>query len=162
MAKLRELRDKAELSDQEARWLAWLDAADGAAMPRAESPNAGMARAGVGAPEGSALFVHHLTVTYGKRRAIGRRTESHPGMQHCPSGLRPQLVRLFYHDVDLVNCHPRLFLQVARKMNVDLEELGVLEEYVNENGGMDDDALEVLARCLSAPGFWPMRYTFFG
>ena len=31
-----------------------------------------------------------------------------------------------------MNCHPRLFLQVARKMNVDPEELGVLEEYVNE------------------------------
>ena len=53
-------------------------------------------------------------------------------MQHCPSGLRPTLVRLFYHDIDIVNCHPTLFLQVARKMKVDPEELGVLEEYVND------------------------------
>lgn len=138
MAKLRELRDKRDITDQEARWLAWLDAADAAAMPRAASPDIEMEGAGVGAAEGdagpsrSALFVRYLTVTYGKRRAIGRRTESHPGMQHCPTGLRPQLVRLFYHDVDLVNCHPTLFLQVARKMKVDPEELGVLEEYVTD------------------------------
>ena len=138
MAKLRELRDKRDITDQEAHWLAWLDAADAAAMPRAASPDVEMEGAGVDAAEGdagpsrSALCVRYLTVTYGKRRAIGRRTESHPGMQHCPTGLRPQLVRLFYHDVDLVNCHPTLFLQVARKMKVDPEELGVLEEYVTD------------------------------
>ena len=138
MAKLRELRDKRDINDQEERWLAWLDAADAAAMPRAASPDVEMEGVGVGAAEGdpapsrSALFVRYLTVMYGKRRAIGRRTESHPGMQHCPSGLRPQLVRLFYHDIDIVNCHPTLFLQVARKMKVDPDELKVLEEYVND------------------------------
>eukprot|EP00966_Prymnesium_polylepis_P213666 4948175-Prymnesium_polylepis.1 len=38
-AKLCELRDK-ELTDQETRWLAWLEMADATAMPRAASPEA--------------------------------------------------------------------------------------------------------------------------
>ena len=57
-----------------------------------------------------------ITVTYHKRRAIGRRTASYPSMQNCPSGLRPQLVKRYYHDIDMVNCHPVLMLQVALKM----------------------------------------------
>jgi len=129
---LHRLREKKTLSAQEERWLQWLEVVDSQAMPSHEEE---MRRVGVEASERERVapaqaFIRYLTVFYGKRRAIGRRTASHPGMQHCPSALRPRLVRQFYHDIDLCNCHPVLFLQVARKMGVDPEEIAVLEEYV--------------------------------
>ena len=86
----------------------------------------------------AALRPHDHRRTYHKRRAIGRRTASYPSMQNCPSGLRPHLVKRFYHDIDMVNCHPTLMLQVALKMGVPPEEMETLEEYVrgeeDENG----------------------------
>ena len=51
-------------------------------------------------------------------------------MQHCPSSLRPLLVKRFYHDIDMVNCHPTLMLQVAEKMGVSERKIRVLREYV--------------------------------
>ena len=102
------------------RWLDWLSAADVAAS---EPGDDGM---------------RSLTVTYGKSfsRAIGRRTASHPSMQHCPSGLRPLLIRHLYHDVDIANCHPTLMLQVAEKMEVPPEKIEPLREYVEHRQPM--------------------------
>ena len=74
-----------------------------------------------------------LTVVYGKRRTIGRLTASFPSMQSCPSGLRPLLVGQSYRDIDIVNCHPVLKLQVARKMGVDTPKL---QEYVDDRAAM--------------------------
>jgi hypothetical protein len=80
-------------------------------------------------PEG--VPIRFLTVTYGKRREIGRRIASHPSSQHCPSSLRAALVKRFYHDIDMVNCHPVLFLQVAIKMGVSVCDLEPLQDYVD-------------------------------
>ena len=100
-----ELTRLSSLQDHTARdkrWLDWLNAADVAASKPCDD---GM---------------RSLTVTYSKSfsRAIGRRTASHPSLQHCPSGLRPLLVMYLYHDIDMVNCHPTLMLQVAENMGV--------------------------------------------
>jgi hypothetical protein len=117
---LHRLSNLSHTTDQKKRWLDWLAAADGAAT----GPDANGVRL--------------LTVVYGKsaHRVIGRRTASHPSMQHCPSGLRPLLVSHFYHDVDIVNCHPTLMLQVAEKMGVDAEDLEALRDYVTHRQPM--------------------------
>lgn len=83
---LQRLRAKRNPTKQDARWLNWLETADLEAQP----PR----RDGETPPH-----VRTITVTYHKRRAIGRRTASYPSMQNCPSGLRPQLVKRFYHDI---------------------------------------------------------------
>ena len=57
-------------------------------------------------------------------------------MQHCPSGLRPLLVKLLYHDIDIVNCHPTLMLQVAEKMEVPSHKIERLVEYVTDRSRM--------------------------
>ena len=57
-------------------------------------------------------------------------------MQHCPSGLRPLIVSRFYHDVDMVNCHPTLMLQTAEKMNVPSYKIQKLREYVTHRQPM--------------------------
>ena len=101
------------LTEGEKRWLDFLLALDGAAAPVANG-------------------VRSLTVTYGKHRVIGRRTASHPGMQSCPSGLRSLLLR-GVHDIDIVNCHPVLKLQVAEKMDADTPKL---REYVENRDPM--------------------------
>ena len=80
--------------------------------------------------------MRYLTVTYAKKRIIGRRIASHPSSQHCPSGLRPLLAKFYYHDVDIVNCHPTLFLQVSRAMKVPEESLAKLLEYVENRQPM--------------------------
>lgn len=121
LARLRRLASGV-MQDRDKRWLDWLQAADAAAEPAA-SP---------GAPPP----VRRLMVTYSKKSAIGRRTASHPSSQHCPSGLRQLLLNAFYHDVDIVNCHPTLFLQVARAMGVGEESLSTLREYVENRQPM--------------------------
>lgn len=124
LVKLRRKVEKSTLTAQEKRWLDWLEDADAHAKPavmRGQTPPA----------------VRYLTVTYSKRRAIGRRTASHPSSQHCPSTLRPRMARLFYRDADIVNCHPTLFVQVGRRVgSVDPFDLEVLDEYVNHRGPM--------------------------
>eukprot|EP00966_Prymnesium_polylepis_P150356 3472894-Prymnesium_polylepis.1 len=67
---------------------------------------------------------------------MGRQTATHPSMQRCPSGLRPLLLMNFYHDVDIVSCHPTLMLQVALKMGVAEWRLVRLHEYVH--GGREE------------------------
>ena len=116
---LQRLRAKHNPTKQDVRWLGWLERADQAAQPSR--------RDGEPPPP-----VRSITVTYHKRRAIGRRTASYPSMQNCPSGLRPHLVKRFY----MVNCHPVLMLQVALKMCVPEYELETLDEYVR---GAEDD-----------------------
>jgi hypothetical protein len=59
--------------------------------------------------------IRRLCVVYGKRSILGRRTASYPSMQACPSSLRPLLLKLYYHDIDIVNCHPTLMIQVCSK-----------------------------------------------
>ena len=120
---LERLRKLPKRNDRDDRWLAWLETADKMAEPRPK--------------EGEPLPDERtLVVTYAKRRSIGRRTASHPGMQHCPSGLRPLLVMFYYHDVDIVSCHPTLMLQVALHMGVPAEKLDTLHRYVH--GERDD------------------------
>jgi hypothetical protein len=120
---LQRLRAKRDPTKQDARWLGWLERADQAAQPSRRD----------GEPPPS---VRSITVTYHKRRAIGRRTAAYPSMQNCPSGLRPHLVKRFYHDIDMVNCHPVLMLRVALKMCVPEYELETLDEYVR---GAEDE-----------------------
>ena len=111
------------MHEKDKRWFDWLQAADAAAEPKPK-------------PNEPPPAVRYLTVTYAKKRVIGRRTASHPSNQHCPSGLRPLLVMFYYHDVDIVNCHPTLFLQVAKAMNVPEESLARLLEYVENRKPM--------------------------
>ena len=105
---------------QEKRWLDFLIALDAAAIPSAR-------------PGSAPHREKHLRVVYGKRRTIGRRTASYPSMQHCPSGLRPLLVGRYYHDIDIVSCHPTLFAQVAKKMGIAEREIAPLIEYVEDS-----------------------------
>ena len=91
--------------------------------------------------------VRLLTVTYGKRRAIGRLTASYPALQSCPSALRPRIAGRFYHDADIVNCHPVLKLQVAEKMGVETPKL---REYVS-------DRSEMLQRIADHYGVTPQK-----
>jgi hypothetical protein len=63
---------------------------------------------------------------------------SHPSMQSCPSRLRPRLVRRFYHDVDMANCHPTLMVQVAAQMGLPATAVEVLREYVEQRPLMLD------------------------
>lgn len=116
------LRDRDRLTKRDKRWLDFLIAADVAADPA------------------DANGIRWLAVVYGKNaaRVIGRRTASHPSMQHCPSGLRPLLVAHYYHDVDIVNCHPTLMLQVAETMGVPERKIARLREYVTNRQAVLD------------------------
>ena len=93
----------------------------------------------------------------GKRRAIGRRTASHPSSQHCPSTMRPLLFKHFYHDVDVVSCHPTLLLQVARKMGVAEHELAPLTEYVRDSRLHPKECLPMLVRIGEFYGVPPAK-----
>ena len=42
----------------------------------------------------------------------------------------------YYHDIDMVNCHPTLMLQVAEKMGVPERKIQVLREYVDNRQAM--------------------------
>eukprot|EP00966_Prymnesium_polylepis_P209366 4850080-Prymnesium_polylepis.1 len=75
LQRLRSKLEAATLNEVDERWLNLLEAADAAALPRVEK--------GSDPPP-----TRRLTVTYGKRRAIGRRVASHPSYQPCPSSLR--------------------------------------------------------------------------
>lgn len=119
LSRLREKQDRPTFSESEKRRLDFLEAVNTSALPPV----------GSGSPPPPERW---LTVVYGKSREIGRRTASHPSYQHCPSSLRPLLAKHYYHDVDIVNCHPTLFLQVAKKMGVGEDELGPLHEYVTD------------------------------
>lgn len=74
--------------------------------------------------------VRRLHVIYGKRSGLGRRTASYPSMQACSSSLRPLLLKLIYHDVDIVNCHPALMIHVTRIMGHTDAEIPTLLRYV--------------------------------
>ena len=80
--------------------------------------------------------IRRLYVEYGKRSGLGRRTASYPSMQACPSSLRPLLLKFYYHDIDIVNCHPTLMIQVCEKMGVQLSEIPTLVEYVKNRPDM--------------------------
>jgi hypothetical protein len=124
---LERLRKMPRHSDRDNRWFKWLEVADQTALPKRKE----------GEPVSA---VRYLVVTYSKRRSMGRRTASHPSMQHCPSGLRPLLIMYFYHDVDIVSCHPTLMLQVALNMGVPKAKLERLHQYVNgQREAMLDD-----------------------
>ena len=126
-------KPKRNRTQQDTRWLHWLEKADEAAHP----PR----RDGEEAPD-----IRKITTTYHKRRVIGRRTASYPSMQNCPKGLRKRLVKRFYHDIDMVNCHPTLMVQVALKMGVPPEEIETLVEYVH--GEEDEDGRNGRERIL--------------
>ena len=116
---LRRLKAIDKRTPQQERWLQTLLQYDAAAIPR------------MGPDEEPPTFRYNY-VSYGKRRAIGRRTASYPSQQGCPSGLKKVLVGRTYHDVDIVACHPTLHLQVASKMNVEPSKIALLVEYVND------------------------------
>ena len=84
--------------------------------------------------------IRRLCVVYGKRSILGRRTASYPSMQACPSSLRPLLLKLYYHDIDIVNCHPTLMIQVCEKMGM-FDAIPKLREYVASR----DDMLQRIA-----------------
>ena len=127
-AEIKRLAAKKRLTKREARWSKWLETTNSRAFPCVESDSPPPAE-------------RHVLVTYHKRRVIGRRVASHPSLQACPSLLRLQLVHRFYHDVDVVNCHPTLFLQVAMHMSVAPDVLAILSEYVDRR----DDVLRRIA-----------------
>ena len=137
LARLRELEqrlaDKGGLAPRDQRWLDFLRTVDAVALPKPRR-------------DGPPPPVRWYRVVYGKRRAIGRRTASHPSSQHCPSTLRPLLFKHFYHDVDIVSCHPTLLLQVARKMGVAERELAPLAEYVRDSRLHPKERLPMLVR----------------
>ena len=81
-----------------------------------------------------------LCVVYAKRSGIGRRSASYPSMQSCPSSLRPLLQRMYYHDIDIVNCHPNLMMQEAEKAG-NLHSIPKLVEYVTNR----DEVLQRIA-----------------
>lgn len=114
LKRLTSLKERGNLTERDKRWLDWLYAAHGAAIARVGT------------------HIRIINVIYGKsaHRVIGRRTASYPSMQPCPSGLRPLLVSFISHDVDIVNCHPTLMLQVAEKMEVPSHKIERLVEYV--------------------------------
>ena len=84
--------------------------------------------------------IRRLRVVYGKRSHLGRRTASYPSMQACPSSLRPLLLKNYYHDIDIVNCHPSLMIQVCAKMGK-LDAIPKLREYKANR----DDMLQRIA-----------------
>ena len=79
--------------------------------------------------------IRRLHVTYGKPSGLGRRTASFPSAQHCPSTLRPALFSRWYHDIDMVNCHPTLQKQVVTKMGRE-HLIPKLIEYVTDRDPM--------------------------
>ena len=129
LKKLMEESQKRTLAETEKHWLQWLVVACATAEPRHKE--------GESDPD-----IRYLTVTYSKKREIGRRVASHPSSQHCPSGLRPLIQGRFYKDGDIVNCHPTLFLQVGRNADgVDPHDLAIVEELVDHR----DDVLRRIA-----------------
>lgn len=129
------------LTEKEKCWLQWLVVADATAEP--------LRKDGEPVPD-----IRCLTVTYSKKREIGRRVASHPSSQHCPSGLRPLIQGRFYRDGDVVNCHPSLFKQVGRNADgVDPHDLAIVEEYV-------DRREDVLGRVAEFYGVSPAACKF--
>ena len=114
LKRLTSLKERDSFTERDKRWLDWLLAAHDAAIAQ------------------KGTHIRTINVTYGKsaHRVIGRRTASYPSMQSCPSGLRPLLISFISHDIDIVNCHPTLMLQVAEKMEVPSHEIERLVEYV--------------------------------
>lgn len=54
-------------------------------------------------------------------------------LQTCPSILRPLIAGHLYHDIDVANCHPKILLDVAKKMGVDVP---ALMQYVEDREPM--------------------------
>ena len=128
LARLRSLSSGAVSGPMHAKdkqWLDWLLVFDAVAEPKSK-------------PNEKPPAVRYCTVTYDKKRVIGRRIASHPSSQHCPSGLRPLIFKLYYHDVDICNCHPTLYLQVARALDVAEHLLSKLIEYIENRQVMLD------------------------
>jgi hypothetical protein len=72
-----------------------------------------------------------LTVTYTKMYPIGRRVACYPSCQTCPSELR-KLV-FIGEQLDIVNCHPTLMLQVVKKMQAGrADRVPTLAQVVND------------------------------
>jgi hypothetical protein len=136
-----EKSQKGTLTEKEKCWLQWLVVANATAEPQRKD--------GEPVPD-----VRYLTVTYSKKREIGRRVASHPSSQHCPSGLRPLIQGRFYKDGDIVNCHPVLFKQVGRNADgVGPHDLAIVEEYVDHRD-------EVLRRIAEFYGVSPASCKF--
>ena len=114
LKRLTSLMERGHFTERDKRWYDWILAAHGEAIAQVGT------------------HIRIINVTYGKsaHRVIGRRTASYPSMQPCPSGLRPLLVGFISHDLDIVNCHPTLMLQVADKMEVERHKIERLVEYV--------------------------------
>lgn len=53
-------------------------------------------------------------------------------LQNMPRRIRHSISRDYYADIDMVNAHPTMLLQLCQKNNIDCEEL---EEYVNNRDG---------------------------
>ena len=117
LTRLRRKVNTSTLDNQEASLLSYLEAFDKEAEPADNH------------------VIRRLRVVYGKNAEVGRRTASYPSAQHCPSTLRKRLFKLWYHDVDIVNCHPTLMVQLVTKMGK-AEQIPKLCEYMLHRGPM--------------------------
>ena len=61
-----------------------------------------------------------LGTDYIVKYGIGRQVGTRPSLQSCCRKFRGALAKVFYHDVDIANCHFVLMLQVAKGHGVDL------------------------------------------
>lgn len=67
-----------------------------------------------------------LPMTYHRKHAGGFGRQWADGcstLQRCPNVLRPLIAGKFYHDIDVVNCHPQILLGVAARSGVDVPTL---------------------------------------
>jgi hypothetical protein len=71
----------------------------------------------------------HLDEDYFRTTSLGRRYSGKGTIQTCPRELRAELVRAFYRDIDIENCHPVLVLQLVHGRGVDAPNL---RRYVEE------------------------------
>jgi hypothetical protein len=109
-------RSRASFTESEANQLRMLEAFDEKAEPEKDG-------------------VRRNHVVYGKSRQLGRRTASYPSAQSCPSKLRKKLFGRWYHDVDIVNCHPTLMDQLLAIMGK-ADKAPKVNEYVNNREPM--------------------------
>jgi len=96
-------------------------------------------RNGEGAEAGSPYLQVKVPYAYSSRRVKagidGGRLFVKGGcsMQSLSKNIRHTLAHDIYHDVDMVNCHPTLLLQVSEKQGC---RLHALREYVNDREGV--------------------------
>jgi hypothetical protein len=84
-----------------------------------------------------------LSVTYAKKTSLGRLYASYPSMQHCPSSLRGRICTR-HSDIDMVNCHPRLLVQIAAKNSVAAPNLAL---YVRDRAAQLDGIRRYYCGC---------------